>query len=309
MLTNVLAALRAALAIKPEGDEEPRAEGLELVDELEPGLHLAPDHESASAIAKVGAWAGRADITNEKAIARTVRAAKFLGLRRLDIICNDHAGARDPIPFDTYSPGDIVRAARAAQAAGLDVHLMSWIMPHASYLEAAVTRMRELVIMTGAESVQWDAEEPWTQAREPMDYRAAARLVGDSLAGIPMGVNGIGYTPAEKFGPLAEVCDYLVPQCYATATSKLSPVDVVPKLVARYRRLFGAGKRIVVGLAAFRQPPAGYTVESGMRTAFAGAELDAGVDEVVYWSLGWIRKSAAVTRAVRAIASPPPLVA
>jgi hypothetical protein len=120
-----------------------------------------------------------------------------------------------------------------------------------------------------------------------------------------MGVNGICYTPKAKFGPLADVCEYVVPQIYVTGGSKLSPTKSVPKHVKRYRKMFGADKKIVVGLAGYRQEGfKNHTTKSAMNACFAGAEALEGVDTVIYWSLGSIRKSTKITKIVRSLAEP-----
>lgn len=306
MFSGLLALLQAAAAKRPSPDEAPHAV------EVRETLNLR-EVDPPSGVAKVGAWVGRSGFDTPKAVAATIRSALELGLRRLDVVVNDFAKATSETAFSTYAKGDLVDVALAGREAGLDVHFMSWAMPHARFIDGAAVALRELVALTGARSIMWDAEEPWTQARMPMRYDEAARRIGDSFGGIPMGVTGIGYASIEKLRPLAEVCGYVVPQCYATQTSGLAPETVVPKFVGRWRAHFTQGaagtapRRVVVGLAAYRQPPAGYTVEGAMRAAFAGAAATGGISEVVYWSMGWIRKSPAIARVIRALATGGPI--
>lgn len=306
-ITSLLGLLQAAL-VKRGDDEEPR-DGADEARELEGTADPAdsdvepfpvPDPpEMTLAVRKVGAWTGWSSMATPKVVAQTIKAATFLGLKRLDIIVNDFAAAREPTPFTTYDKDKIVALAKAATAAKIDVHLLTWAMPHIPFIEGAARDLRDLVSRTGARSIVWDAEESWTKARKALPYAEAAKRIGVAFQGITMGITGIGYTPAERFGPLAEVCDYMVPQCYATSTSGLKPETIVPQLVRRYRQLFGKNKPVVCGLAAYRQPPKGYTIESSMRAAFAGAVADSGIHECVYWSLGAIRQSAAVTKVVK----------
>lgn len=311
MITNALAALSALFA-KVGDDEAPRDEAVEAKEEDRPvdpadsdvEPFPVPDPPSLPLVVrKVGAWTGWASMANDKAVAATIKAATFLGLKRLDIIVNDFAAAREPTDFSTYDKRQIVALAKAAAGEEIDVHLMTWIMPHGTFIEAAGHQLRDLAQQTGARSIQFDAEEPWTQAKKALPYAEAAKRISTYFAGATLGANAIVYTPAAKFGPLAEVCNYLVPQAYATSSSGLDPTTVVPKAAHRFRALFGKNKTIVAGLAAYRQPPKGYTVESSMRAAFAGAVNDPTIHDVVYWSLGQIRQSAAVTKVVRALAA------
>lgn len=293
ILGPLLALLQAARAPRPGPDEARPVESPVVVPAPEPSL----------GIAQVGAWVGLSGFSTAKARAGTIAAARALGLRRLDLIVNDFSAEREEQAFRAYTMEDLVAMAALCHDAGIAVHLMSWVMPHARFIDTACPHLREIVARTQARSVVWDAEEPWTQARRPLPYTEAAVRIKEGMRDTPMGVTGIGYTPANRFGPLAAVCGTLLPQCYATSTSGLSPATCVHSILKRWRPLFGADKVVVVGLAAYRQPAPGYTVESSLRTAFAGAQTYPDVSQVVYWSLGAIRQSAAVSRIVRALAT------
>jgi hypothetical protein len=286
-LHTFIQSLLAERGIGPEPDEAARDD---------PG----PPEQDDIGIGRIGAWAGRASMRTPTAITRSIAFARSIGLGRLDVIVNDHSKARAPRAFDTYPRAEIVALADEANAAGMHVHLMTWIMPHPSYIAQAADVLRELVDDCGAHSVMLDAEEPWTLATQRMPYDKAAELVGDRFDGVRLGVTGIGYADADKLGPLARECDYLVPQCYSTSSSRLDPGTVVPKFAGRWRRVFGADREIVVGLAGYRQTGiAGYTPEAALRAAFAGAEADAEAREVVYWSLGQLRDTPTAARVVR----------
>ena len=296
-------------ASEPDEDPRPEATAPEPADFKSP----EPDDDGAQepsleapGVLNVGAWCGLAAIRNPE---RDIAFAAAHNINRLDVIVNDHSTARDPRDFDTYDRDAIVRFCHKAQAAGIQTHLMSWIMPHAGYIEQAAEQLTSLATLAGAASIQWDAEEPWTQGRKRLKYSEAARRIADAFKGLPcpMGVNGIGYTPTKKFGPIAEVCDYLVPQCYSTHSSGQKPEEVVPRFHRRYRKLFG-DKRIVMGLAAYRQKNIpGHTVDSAMRTALAGAQAIEGIDTVIYWSLRHIRGNRRVRRVIASIRKPAPI--
>jgi len=255
--------------------------------------------EPSPAITAVGAWAGRWSISNP---AEAVSFAVDHGINRLDVVVNDHSKWRRSRAFEMRDPRKIGRLVEAAAAADIETHLMSWIMPHERYIRGAAAALAPLCRDLPIESLQWDAEEPWTKARRPMDYRAAAELIDELFIELPceMGVNGIGYTPVDKFGPLARICDYMVPQCYSTSTSGVKPEIAASRFVRRYLKEFGE-REVIVGLAAYRQSGIpGHTIESAMEAAIDGVR-DLGIQTVVYWYLRSIRANRRVARVVAGI--------
>jgi hypothetical protein len=284
-----------------ETDEDPKLELPLPEEDTEPDPEIEPP-----GIRNVGVWCG---LSSLKSPERDIAFCLEHRINRLDIIVNDHSKARSARDFTTYAPGEITRLCIMAHDNGIEPHLMSWIMPHDGYIKQAAERLVPLAQDCNVASVQWDAEEPWTLARRGLDYPTAAQRVKKAFENLhcPMGVNGIGYTPRKKFGPLADVCDYVVPQCYSTSSSGLRPEDVVPKFVRRWNRIFEAEKpkKFVVGLAAYRQTKIpGHTVETAMRTALAGAQALEGIDTVIYWSLRHIRKNKRVAKVIASIRRP-----
>lgn len=259
--------------------------------------------EDRPRIATVGAWTGQ---TSFPRIAKDVQFCVDHRIDRLDVVVNDFATQRGPAPFDTYRQSKIVELCQAARDSGLEVHLMSWIMPHADFIEQAAQQLIPLCEQTGASSLQWDAEEPWTKAVDALPYEEAADRIARAFIELPcpMGVNGIGFTPANRFRPLAEICDYLLPQCYATSGSRARPQTVVSLCVDRWRERFGQGKRFVIGLAAYRQEGIeGLTVPEAMNSSLDNVRAY-GLDAVVYWSLRQIRESPEVAAVIAAIREP-----
>lgn len=260
MMLPLLSTLRSVLGRFPD-DERCRTESAIEPDPIDP---LDVYTGSVIGVRRVGAWTGSSSMASPRAIRDAVNFAKAVGLGRLDVIVNDHSAWRAPTRFTTYPTVKIVALVHDARAAGLDVHLMSWVMPHRDYLLGARDALLPLLERTGASSLQFDAEEPWTQATKPMPYGDAAELVRalfpraqtmEDELNVMVGVNAIGYAPAEKVGPLLSVADYVVPQCYSTSTSKLDPSTVVARLMRRWRKVFTFKPtcNFVVGLAAYRQ--------------------------------------------------------
>lgn len=319
MLRTIIDLILNLFREAPGEDERPRPEGSELaeVDEgsdggppvaiLPPGIEISepepePEIEEPGRMT-IGMWTGRSSLANP---IRDVQLCLANNIRRLDVIVNDHSAARAARSFDTFRESRIRTLVETAKANGIDVHFMSWVMPHEAYIDRAAEVLVPLCNDLGVNSLQWDAEEPWTKAKSPMDYEAAARRIADNFSGLEceMGVNGIGYTPVSKFGPLHEVCDYVVPQCYSTSTSGITPETIVPRCIRRWHKVFGK-KRMAVGLAAYKQHGIeGHSVASAMRTAFAGAEAIEGVDTVIYWSLSYVRRHSDVAKVIRELGAP-----
>lgn len=283
----------------PDNEELPRIAGTEVFEPAPSPGEVEP--EDTLGLDTVGAWAGLSFMDSVQDSKNAVAFAKSIGLKRLDVIVNDHAGWEKPTPFDTYSLLKIERFAEAVTAAGLELHFMSWIMPHAAYIGRAADILIPLVQRTGAKSIVLDAEEPWTQAKQALAYEDAAGRIASSFAGIQLGCTGIGYTPKSKLGPLCARVDMLYPQCYSTSTSGLDPATAVPKLAARWRTVF-PGKPLAIGLAAYRQSGIpGYSAESALRAAYGGAVADPQVRSAVYWSLGQIKANSTATKVIRSL--------
>ena len=236
----------------------------------------------------VGVWCGRSSLRNPE---RDVEFALKHNINRFDIVVNDHSKWRTPKPFNTYNKDQIVRLAKIARAYDIEVHLMSWVMPDANYLVGAKHQLTHLMEETEAVSLQWDAEEPWTQGRGDLTHAQAAKLIGELFSATSMGVNGIGYASKSKLGPFADVCEYIVPQAYATRTSGLDPSTAPSQFYRRWSNAFK--KPVVMGLAAYRQSGIvpGFSEEKAIRTAARQALLIKEVDTLIYWSLYHIRKN------------------
>lgn len=319
MLRTILDLIFNLFRDGPDEDEKPRPAGNELKEAepprsdipsggiLPPGIEVTelepePEIEEPGGMT-VGMWTGRASLANPM---RDVQLCLDNNIGRLDVIVNDHSGSRKERDFGLFKGSRIRELVTLAQANNIDVHFMSWVMPHQKYIQQAAEELVPLCNDLGISSLQWDAEEPWTQAKNPMDYEKAAKLIADEFEGLkcPMGVNGIGYTPAKKFGPLHEMCEYVVPQCYSTSTSGMKPMTVVPKCVRRWDKVFGK-KKMAIGLAAYKQDGMKeHTLESAMQAAFAGAEAIEGVDTVIYWSLSSVRLNSRVAKMIRRFGAP-----
>lgn len=254
---------------------------------------LPSNRKPKRGIRTVGAWCGNSALRSPR---RAVKFASDHGIDRLDIIVNDHSRDRKPTTFETRNWTHIRELADECHTKGIEVHLMSWVMPHEDFIKQASDDLLRLADLTGAKSIQWDAEEPWTLARDRMGYPAAAKLIAKRFqGGPPMGITGIGYASREKLGPLAAVCDYAVPQAYSTHSSGLNPKNVGRKFTERWERVFNLP--VVCGLAAYRQHGIpGYKPHTAMEAAIKSVPPH--VDTVVYWSLPSMQRSPAIARAV-----------
>jgi len=217
---------------------------------------------TAQSITTFGAWCGSASLKTPKS---DVKFAADHGINRLDVVTNDHSKWRTDKPFNTWDEAKIGRLCDAAAAKGIEVHLMSWVMPYASYIDGAAETLVPLCKKLGAASLMWDAEEAWNKAKDALTYKAAAKHLGLAFADLscPMGITGIGYAPIAKLGPLAALCEYAVPQVYVTSGSSLKPETAPRKFYKRWDK--GFGKPIVMGLAAYKQQGiSGHTISSAM---------------------------------------------
>ena len=257
------------------------------------------------AIDHVRAWVGGWGI---KSPAKAVELAKRAGLDGAQIITNDLSKCRRAHEYGDKSEGGryykhsgILRLAEAFHAAGMDVGLMTWVMPHRIWIESAAEVLVPLCTDAGADSLEPDAEEPWTQADAPMGYREvkrkskgdlvaeaydeAAALFYSAFQGAPtIGVNAIGYTSTTRCDGLMEGAAYGVPQLYVTKTSGLT-VESIPRITKRWRKHFlEADQEMVAGLAAYRQVDARHDIPAAARACAA-----TGCTKAFVWQLKSMR--------------------
>ena len=205
----------------------------------------------------------------------------------------------------TWSPARIVNAAARLNDIGVAAHLVTWLRPTESYLRDAAVSLRDLCIRTGARSLLFDAEEPWTRhpnirGRGEAGARDIVSRYWTFFADWPcqLGVTGVPYMP-ETVRPLAKVCDYVLPQAYSTHIPERRGRSCIDFSVYRpgntqataHRQWRGFGKPMVMGLAAFRLCRFGALSEQGALQKAITATEDLGVGEVAYWSIEWLRSS------------------
>ncbi len=249
---------------------------------------------------RVGAFVRPADYaTSSVDIAKTVAKLKAAGVSSANLMLNDFATARGPVPFKTYSVNRIVEFAKRCRDAGMTVDLTTWVMPHQQFITGMGTQLPEMLDACDARRLWLDAEEPWTQAKDPLDRAEAANLIADAMpAEYPLVLSAIGYARAETIGPLAKRCEIWSPQAYATTSNNAEPAKLINSSLAHWKTAFGKPRQgWVMGLAAYKQPdpPA-----SAMAKAIE-ATLAADIDEICLWastSLGYGGKVAKFVRSV-----------
>lgn len=285
---------------------------------LEPPKPEPPIHTVAHPrkITSVAAWTAAATLRNPEA---NVKAAAAMRLDRLDVMVADHSACRDPMRFSARpSRGrraaaidDLLRVGEACARHGVGLGLTTWVMPHENYLDGMAGYLFDAVealdSVCPVTRIILDAEEPWTQARERMSFTAAGARLGRLLGplqvepyAVSIGLTGIGYARESALDPLAAWCDFAVPQVYATTRNKLDPRTSPRKFATRWTEMFER-KEIAIGLPAYRQ------AQGAMGKALAGAREvaadpnSAACNEVIYWSLAFLRASAAKARLVTGI--------
>lgn len=224
--------------------------------------------------------------------ARSVRELLKLKVTDCYVMINDFSDKRTATKFSYRR--EVVPFADALNAAGIRVHLCSWIMPHEVFLRGMCFAMPKLIKRCKAVSVLWDAEEPWTLAKGFGTYARAVSFLARHMAavpwGVPVGITGIGYAVTRKLKALAKLCAYLLPQAYSTRTSKVNCLTVASKFCKIWISKFGR-KEIRVGLAGYRQKGvkgSNGTEADAMEKAILSVPRE--IDEVVYWWLPTLRR-------------------
>jgi hypothetical protein len=190
---------------------------------------------------------------------------------------------------------------------GVSPHLISWLRPTERYMTDAATRLRPLCMTTGARSLLFDAEEPWTHhpSLKGRGARAAEALLQRfwkfDFWPCLLGMSGITFVPAEV-KPLTQLCDYVLPQAYSVAKEGTVYRPGVTQRKA-YELWSGFGKPMVMGLAAYKPNRyGGFSPAGSMQKAITATE-DLAISEVAYWSLRWIVESKERTAFIRQAAT------
>jgi hypothetical protein len=285
-------------------------------------------------ITRVGAWAGSSLLRDPL---RNVLAAGAMGIDELHLMVADHSAWRREHAFSdrpTREEGggrraasipDIIRVGRICAEGKINLGLTTWVMPHERYVDGLGLYLVEAVRRLYAEGcpaveIILDAEEPWTKAvgTEPFGKSAAIRQwnrAGERLGAIlaplraspyeaRIGITGIGYANEPALDPLAEWCDFMIPQVYATTGNTLDPRTSPRRFAALWTKKFGA-KEMVLGLPAYRQGKGMMAASLAGAREVAADPNSAMCSRVIYWSLPQIRASAAITRFVAGIKGGP----
>lgn len=252
------------------------------------------------------AWAGLAALRDPPAFAARAAAC---GLTDVVLVCQDGSNPRVRPHFYLYGDGSgpatdgkpatkptaaglakaaakLAAAAGAYKAAGLRVHLMTWLRPAKEYIAAAGAVLGPLCRDLGAASLMLDLEEPWVD--EGVDYEAAAGAVLHAFKGqVPaLGVTAIVHHDAPELRPVIALCDYVCPQAYATDAAwdrwKATPWGLPRTAKEKWG---GYGKPIVMGVAAYDLAGAAGLSEPEAFAASLKAAAEVGCSEVACWQL------------------------
>lgn len=229
----------------------------------------------------IGAWCRRPRFAD-------IEFAASIGLNRLDVMVNEMAKDRAPRKFDLdWDVNSYRNVVGKAQQEGIQVHFTSWLMPHAEFCKQAVDQLRGLLSETGAAGVMFDVEEPWTQAIRP-HYGDAVSIMTEGMKGIWWGVTGIGWA-SKWVQNIAAAATYVVPQLYATSTSKLDPNEFGGPMQhwAKWNH------NVVPALAAYR------TTAAKIRESWAEVTP---ADTVLFWALRHIKSNATYAKTIAALA-------
>lgn len=231
------------------------------------------------------AWAGMWSLANPK---DATAMAKSVGLQSVSIMGNDFSDHRRPSDFEWDDRAETL--ARHMLNDGIGVGFTTWIMPHRRFIEGMADVLVPLCAKYPIDHLMLDAEEPWTQARERLDYDDAASMLAENLIDLPteLFLTGIVYCVKGKLTPLAGICGVGIPQTYTTTRNKHN----AQRLMDFAKRRWVGDLEITMhpGLAAYRQ--SSDTLTRQLRSVAADAP-------VFWWHLGHIYGDEMVQDAIR----------
>ena len=214
--------------------------------------------------------------------AETVVNLQAAGVHVANLMLNDFSDKREASEFETFNVDKIAAMAAACQAAGIEVHATTWIMPHDLFIDGMLEELPPLLARIGCTLLLLNAEGPWTHAEGEFEYEAAAEKLLDMF--YQLGLTGIGSAPEELLS-LARICAVWCPQSYATEGSQATPGGVVPYSISRWSDEFGNPSHgWIIGLAAYDQDT---PAEASMQPPIDDVEAS-GLSEVCYWTINAI---------------------
>lgn len=267
---------------------------------------------------RIAAWSESGAIKNP---GPWVKAALDANLSEVQLIVNDGLSKRGqpPKPFHIKHEKHIPAAVKRFHDAGIDVSFMTWVLPNDEWLDGILFDLFPIAVGVGASAVELDAEEPWTKAKKGHE-RFVQRWTDNRPFSrhFPVGVNAIVSTNKARLAMLADFCDYVCAQGYATNMYGSKTYKRGGKVRNQYKRpmwypgqmqhsaygvyepLFGATKvKQVLGVNAFWLAGAGDMSAKRALCAQLDAAENIGFDMVRLWSLRWLKGSSAKRRWIK----------
>lgn len=155
---------------------------------------------------------------------RVVKLCVDLGITDLAILCNDSPVAQPEFAIRTGA-GNVVKLSKLAQAAGVRVHLGTWLDPKIAYVEACAVGMAKLAKESGAASIILDLEGEWNK-RITNHTAFVASTVAPAFDGFPtpIGITSFAILPKSVVPALAWAVKYHdgygQPQAYSVYQGK-----------------------------------------------------------------------------------------
>ena len=203
--------------------------------------------------------------------ARVVSLCQSMGITDLAILVND-----SPIDQPTWSVrtgvANTVKLSQLAQAAGISVHLGTWLDPKKDYVFACAEGMAALATEAKASSIILDLEGEWR--KRISDHTGfVASVVAPAFSGFPtpIGITSFAVLPREVAPALAWAVKfhkgYGQPQAYSVfqdkswqKSARLAP-DSLPTVA--WRSWSPITRRLVCLQAAYGDPMPGRTISGG----------------------------------------------
>lgn len=202
-----------------------------------------------------------------------------------------------------WSKSQLATARELFDEEGIDIVLTAWPRPDRDQIDTMCAALGPLADACQPVALEVDVEGNWKNT-----FRNGFATLGDAGeyltqelrdVAVPRGarLEATTFPFHAEFSPgkatVAERVDAVVPQAYSVSRRRGGRVDWAgpfgPGRMQQFAvdRARGVNPNVVCGLAAYRQKWDGHSVEEAMDAAFEGA-VDAGCDEVRYWSSKWV---------------------
>lgn len=266
-------------------------------------------------MSRVWMWTNGGAIGNTKtSAAKYIQMCKDVNATDIVLFLNNNVTKDRFKPFpNAKNPATCAGFVKQYSAAGLRVHIMTWISALGTYAKDAGTLLNAICKLSPVATAQLDAEEPWGLGSDADRQKAANEFSAAFNRIRPLGVNTIVSHSPTRLQPLFNIADYIVPQAYSLGVTNLREGGIITKPDSTYapgrtqtaamKNFSRYNKPLIMGLGAWHQDYVGLDTNDAMKICI-DTSANLGITEVIYWNVEWTKYNKTIRNFIKNINTP-----